>query len=251
MRNSIFAALAALTLGAATPAAAVTFNLTGSTSQQGVPGATVFTSVTGNYKVSVTAWTATAGGVITPANLGAYGSGLGVTAPGTVASGGDGDGTINNLHTIDNKDTYDFIILNFDRTVLPGTAIFTPFTVSGSTDNDAAVSIVNYNMPYGTPLTPATITALFPVSGFSELNNNSTAARSVNPNGLTGNLMLVAADFINPGTIDGFKFSTLTVTAVPEASSWALMIVGLGLIGAGARQRRRRPTMMRSGAEPA
>ena len=248
MKKSIFAALGALTL-MATPAAAVTFNLTGNTSVQGVPGATIFTSVTGNYKVSVTAWTATSGGVITAANLGAYGSGLGVTAPGAGGSGGDGNGTINNLHTIDNKDTYDFIILNFDRPVLPGTAIFTPFTVSGSSDNDAAVSIVNYNMPFGTPLTASAIPSLFPLAGFSELTNNSTSARSVNPNNLSGNLMLVAADFINPSGIDGFKFSTLTVTAVPEASSWALMIVGFGLLGAGARQRRRPPAAMRLGSK--
>ncbi len=246
MKKFVFAALSALTLVAATPAAAVTFNLTGNTSLQGVPGATVFTSVTGNYKVSVTAWTRTAGGIVSAANLGAYSSGLGVTAPGTVANGGDGNGTANNLHTIDNKGTFDFIVLNFDRTVLPGTAIFTPFAIDGSTDNDAAVSILNYAMPYGTPLTAAAVTALFSPSSFSELDNNSKAARSVNPNGLSGNLMIVSADFTTPVGTDGFKFSNLSVTAVPETSSWAMMIVGFGLIGAGARQRRRQPAMLRS-----
>lgn len=43
----------------------------------------------------------------------------------------------------------------------------------------------------------------------------------------------------NMTTFGGEPLGTLTISVVPEAASWAMMIAGFGLVGAGLRRRRR------------
>ncbi len=51
---------------------------------------------------------------------------------------------------------------------------------------------------------------------------------------------LVVASQVNSTTYDISGGGTLTETGVPEPTSWALMIVGVGMAGAGMRSARRR-----------
>lgn len=45
-------------------------------------------------------------------------------------------------------------------------------------------------------------------------------------------------NYVSPGFAITFDFAGSSVTAVPEPSSWAMMIAGMGLIGASLRKRR-------------
>jgi hypothetical protein len=48
-----------------------------------------------------------------------------------------------------------------------------------------------------------------------------------------------------PAALDGFQSSIRLVSPVPEPASWAMMIAGLGLVGAARRQSRRRAAQRR------
>lgn len=78
----------------------------------------------------------------------------------------------------------------------------------------------------------------------------STGTTVTQPNAVTGFLGFVSSTPITSITVTGMtredfidfidgSFVTGVTSAVPETSSWALMVLGVGLIGAGARKSRR------------
>ena len=132
--------------------------------------------------------------------LGAYGGGLGVTD----SSEGDGGG---NAHTIDNVGRNNYIVLQFSQDVKLDMA-YLGYVVG---DSDMQVWIGN---------SAATITTMnngvLASMGFSEVNTTTlTTARwaDLNAGGITGNVIIIAADTTDTTPEDYFKLQQLAVCA--------------------------------------
>jgi hypothetical protein len=228
----LIAALAAASV-AAPASAAVTLNFTSATnsSVNGSPDGNPRSFSNGGITVTATAWSLN-GSTLQNAWLGQYTHGLGVT--------NQGEDGLNNSHTVDNYGYQDFIILVFNQAVNIQSGTFYPFSVNGSTDNDSWIS-------YGTlagSFSAATLTDLmtrdYNVAGAgSPYNVNLPSA------GQYGNVWLIGAANSSVSAIDnysdGFKLASITVNgAVPEPSTWAMMLLGLGAMGMTVRRRRLR-----------
>ena len=192
-------------------------------------------------KVKITAWQAdqaTTGpnaNAITSAFLGAYSGGFGVT--GVQDQNGTG-----NLHQIDNVNGYtDFVMLQFSRAVHLDGVNVNLYGINNVFDSDASF----YN---GSALASGAWNSSLSLSGYSNntsswsnTNGGSSAAYLVD--GATGfsQVWLVSASMLTADRDDGFKLSSITVTAqtpaVPEPAAWAMLIVGFGAIGASLRRR--------------
>lgn len=251
--------LAAAAMGMAAPAAAETvlFNFNGNTSVNGTYGNSKQYSVTVNgvtVNLLASAWTATpkngGGYTISSAYMGRYSHGLGATAANDSNGGG-------NLHTIDNKDSFDFILFQFDQSVSLVSAILTPFSIgnNGYVDNDASIGYGDTNQPWNTKLNLANSSVynglfdqIYSVKGTGKAADVNMA---INPNEYFGNTWMIGADFFGVDSLgrkkfgyDSFKLNGLTLNtanAVPEPATWAMMIAGFGLVGAGLRRRRAVP----------
>lgn len=226
-------------------AATYVFGLTGgSSSSSGTHGnARTFSATSGGTTLNmrVTGWSLTSpsqAGVVQDSFLGFFSTGLGVTSGDETGSG--------STHTADNQNRYDFFILQFDKAVSLVSGTFTPYSLGNSLDTDATVGFGTTNTPWNSQpaldnQSFATLSGVFN-GGFSTLTGGGTTnTRLLNPAANVGNIWLVGAAFNNAdGKIDAFKFSNLTVSgssAVPEPATWAMMIMGFGLVGASMRRR--------------
>lgn len=266
-----FAGIAALAVSSPALSATVIFNLLGNTSLSGTVGnVRTFTVTQGSasvtasisaFAISTTNATGSGGSggcaigsttyntanCITKSYLGDFGQGLGVT------SSGDSSGS-NNLHTIDNVDQQDFIIIVFDRKVKLISATFTPFSVDGSTDSDATIGV--RNLAVQSDLGPNPAIALTSRNSLSALigtqyerdSSLGNTNRLLDPSSYVGRIWLIAASLQTSSNRyydnkkDGFKLSNVrveTVGAVPEPASWAMMIAGFGITGFALRRRQR------------
>lgn len=245
--SSVSAAMCALALSgtvavSSASAAPFVFGLTGSSGTSGVDGnARTFSATQGGttINVRVTGWSLsspTSGGIVQDSFLGAYSSGLGVTSGDETGAG--------NTHIADNQNRYDFFIFQFDRAVQLESGTFTPFTIGNGPDTDATVGFGTTNLAWNAQpalnnQSFATLSGLFN-GGYSTLTGGgSTNTRMLNPAANSGNIWLVGAAFNNAdGKIDGFKFKDLSVnSAVPEPATWAMMIIGFGMVGSAMRRR--------------
>ena len=229
---SFFAAIA-------TPqaASAQTITFSGSSATDGTDG-NIRTFAVGGLQVQASAWSIQ-GSTLEQAYLGLYGSGLGVT--------NDNEGTGSGLtHTTDNVGQSDFILLLFNQAVNISSARLTPYDVSATpNDNDALVSYATSAHPFtGSPTPVALNSALWAALFANDYNVSgnmvSPNATSLNSAGLFGNAWLIGAAWPNPdNNDDGFKLTSINVTAaVPEPSSWAMMLIGFGAMGVALRRRR-------------
>jgi hypothetical protein len=234
--------LAAAALGAAVVSApvsaATTFTFTGNDPVNGSVG-NAFNYSAGGVSFRVSAWraTASAGGFTYTANqsyLARFSNGLGVT------SSGDQNG-MNNLHTVENQNGFDFVMIQFDRNVRLTGANLDTYRVANSFDNDAMLSTGIVNAPWNSTIAlhnnSALMTAL--VSNAVSVKNSpgTPDARTFSYN-QTGNVWILGADHQNTDGVDGFKLKSITFSpAVPEPATWAMMIGGFGLVGAAARRR--------------
>jgi hypothetical protein len=245
MKISLLAAAAAIAVGAA-PASAVTFVTTGNTGVNGSYGnAAIYTSQTGGFQLRASAWHAVLDPngftyTITNAYLGQYGGGLGVTAV------NDSNGA-NNLHTADNHQGFDFVLLQFDRTVTLTGADLNTYSINGSTDNDAWVGAGKTNLAWTSTINLAAaannLLTQSLISGGASIKSSAgtPAARSFTSysTGRTGNVWIIGADFKNTDGIDGFKITNILANAaVPEPATWGMMIAGFGLAGTALRRRK-------------
>jgi len=107
-----------------------------------------------------------------------------------------------------------FLINDFDVTSL------TPLTVT-LTDN-------NFLAPFDTLALAITPTGSPPGSTLQQLTSPSSLTFTPTQ---TGNYTAIL--FGDPGAVNGNTFSSfgVTVAAVPEAETWAMMLVGMGLVG--------------------
>lgn len=269
--RSSLALVGAVVLAALAPqaqAADLVFTMTGNSSTNGThANSRTFSATDGETTVNVrvTAWSLTAtnsSGMVYDSYLGIYSHGLGVTS-------GDENGS-NNTHVVDNQNRFDFLIFQFDQEVSLNSVTTSPFSVGGSTDSDITIGYGNTDVAWNTQPdlnngTYADLTNFFD-GGFTNIAGGSSAStRLVNLDGDTGNVWYVGAAFngldqnssssslfdqlfgkkkkggstVVP--VDGFKVSGLTIStisAVPEPSTWAMMIFGFGMVGGAMRSRR-------------
>lgn len=229
------AALAAASLGSA-QANTYVFNFSGN-DNSGTLGtlgnARTTTSTDSSVSVRATGWHSGAGTVL-DAYLGAFPAGYGVR-------GGAAD-----QHFVDNYLATDFILLQFSRPVVLTSGVFNVFSnpVFGTpADSDATIS-AGYapagswtgNL-FSSGASAGSVASNFHSTFGSYVSSNSGAPRALNAGGLNGNVWLIAAGGVD-GNFDGFKLSQITAAAVPEPTTWALMILGFGAVGFAMRSRR-------------
>ena len=198
---------------------------------------TVAASNSPAISVRATGWNASGASVLA-GYLGAYSQGLGVM------------GSQADQHFIDNYGNVDFVLLQFSKPVTLTSGIFNAYFIAGAgtpRDSDASLA-VGSTAPgswtsnlFASGTSAATVASLFSGGFQSNVAANSGAPRALNPGGLTGNLWAIAAGGAD-GNFDGFKIAQLTVSAVPEPATWAMMILGMGAVGFAMRSRRAKAT---------
>lgn len=239
LSKCILAAALAVTMFASPAAASVTITLTGNSGTDGTDG-NIRGFSNGGISVQASGWSYE-GSTLERAYLGAYSSGLGVT------NNSEGNGQTSNSHTADNVGQSDFILLVFNQVVNIASATLVPYNVSGDPDdNDAWVSYATLAGAFTNPATPLTTGG----SIWAALNNNdwnvsgnmsSPYGTSLNSAGLYGNVWIIGASRPNlDSRDDGFKLKSIVVNpgAVPEPSTWAMMLLGFGAAGAALRRSR-------------
>ena len=238
-KHFLAAALAA-TMFTTSAGASVTITTTGNSATDGTDG-NIRTFTNGGITVQASGWSYD-GNTLERAFLGAYSSGLGVT------NNSEGNGQTNSNHTADNVGQSDFILLIFNQAVNIASATLIPFDVSPDpNDNDAWVSYATLAGAFTNPATPLTTGS----SVWTTLNNNdwnvsgnmtSPYGTSLNSAGLFGNVWIIGSSRPNlDSNDDGFKLKSIVVTpgAVPEPSTWAMMLLGFGAVGAALRRSRK------------
>jgi hypothetical protein len=250
--------LAFSSFGLASPASATVFTFGFDGPSSGVNGAhaneRVFIAASAGKTLAVraTAWSIS-GGKTYDSFLGLFGGGLGAT------SGDDGDGN-RNRHTIDNQTRVDFIVLQFNAAVELESAVFNSFklntlnssgnvtnTQNNYQDNDANIGVGSSTSSWNAApnldnQNVSILNSLVPTQ-FLSSGAGSSAVRAINSNNLSGNVWIIGAAL--PANFDGkydsFKLDLLkvsTIAPVPEPATWAMMILGFGVIGGAIRRNR-------------
>jgi hypothetical protein len=240
---SIVAAAAAI--AAAAPATATSFTINtsngGTTSSDYAYGnVRTYSATTGKETLNVkaTAWNLGTNDKVSSAYLASYDAGLGVI--------NRSESGLFNTHTVDNLNGNDFILLQFSQAVTLTSAVLNPYSVFfDKADNDSTVAWGSLQGAWNQALalnniTESSLGKLF--TGTVNLASNGGANQTYSIKG-AGNLWMIGASLANPDcNTDGFKLGALTVNsvaAVPEPATWAMMLVGFGMVGGAARYRRR------------
>jgi hypothetical protein len=258
MTRFVHLAIAAGALFAAMPAQAADFIIstaTGTSNGKAITDGTPYSTI--NYvvkstdgkstmNVRATAWTLLTNGTYQSAQIGSWGSnGLGIYQTGESTSG--------NYHTIDNKNGWEFMVLQFDQAVSLQSAVLTPYTLSGNNYADNDAFIARGSLGFGAAMTAASLKTLADglnvdtskQSGEAWFNSDSTKYSSnkqtynLSPS-QGGNVWVIGGSYFGPDNQnDAFKLNSIVVkSAVPEPATWMTMIMGFGMIGAAVRRRR-------------
>ncbi|MBW6528273.1 PEPxxWA-CTERM sorting domain-containing protein [Sphingomonas sp. RHCKR7] len=237
----MMAAVAGLALAsAAAPASAADFvlNLSSTGSGSGAYRNYTFQLDGKTVNARATAWSTNSATSTTvyDANLGVWAEGLGVL--------NDRETNTGNVHTIDNQDGLDFVLLQFDTAVTLSKLTTSPFQISNSIDSDAYVAWGNasnaWNQSLGLNNTSYNKLAAMLDGNTTLVGDNTKSTRTIS-GATASNLWLVGAAIGGgpDGKIDGFKLSNVTVSsAVPEPATWMMMIGGFAMVGAAVRRRK-------------
>lgn len=181
----------------------IDFKFAGNSSNTGTKG-NIHTFTVDNVSVNASAFSRTKGDVGTwdTAYLGVYSDGLGVTDKSE-------DGK-NGSHRNDNIGRLNYILFEFS-TIIEVDRAFLDSVVG---DSDITLWIGTVNNPFHNHLTlnESTLWSL----GYVELNdaNNGNARwADINPDGVKGNVLVIAASDFDPSSNDQFKISKLEVCA--------------------------------------
>jgi hypothetical protein len=74
--------------------------------------------------------------------------------------------------------------------------------------------------------------------GFAVTNGNQAFSQYVQFSTLTAGEYISSLTFTNIPSVDAFEAANFRVTGVPEASTWAMMLLGVGAVGGAMRRRR-------------
>lgn len=255
MRKFVGLIAVQIAIAAATPASAAVmmFNTGGSTVGSGKN----FTTGSGASAVSVhvTAWSSSSSSGNFASSSGRLAATLGQWSEGLGAQYGSRD-----EHTVDNKGpTRDYLLLEFDKAVTLKTATFTTGWWN-MYDTDATISYANVNYAAAGITFNSTGSAFWSAAGAQLTANKYSSAsvgksynstRDINPTLVTSNVWLISAKIGDVDTYkDSFKLKGITYDlppvpppggggAIPEPSTWALLILGMGVIGGAMRRRNR------------
>lgn len=236
-------------------AASTTINFPMTSGGTGSASGRVFTVTVGSttVKVRVTGWSTTGtsnSSTVSKGGVNVYSNGLGVTDTGEDSSSPN--------HTVDNSGRKDFLIFQFDQPVELESAKFTTYNMGSTrTDGDATIAYGSSATNWMTDLlasssTYGTLSTVFGNS-FTASNVPSTSGqtavnRALNLTNNSGNIWLIGSSFSNPAEncgekknelcLDGFKLSQVAVSAVPEPSTWMMMLLGFGFVGYSMRRRK-------------
>jgi hypothetical protein len=184
-------------VGSAGPA--VTFDFSGSSATDGADG-NIRTFTAGGVSVKASAFSRDTSGVWQTGFLGSYAGGLGVTDRSE-------DGA-NDTHTVDNLDRDNYVLFEFSETVVVDSA-FLGYVVG---DSDLRIWIGTKTDPFNNhqTLSDAFLTSL----GFTELDETTlttTRTADVNAGGISGNVLVIAANPDEPTNEDNFKIEKVKV----------------------------------------
>jgi hypothetical protein len=243
--------LAGVALTAAMPAQAADFIFDTTTGGKNF----TYSSIASNgekLNVKISAYSRGLDNVVSAATLRPFAQGLGIEQNRETTGG--------NYHQIDNVNGWEFLVLEFDKSVtLLGDRV-NAFKLSDRSyiDADQFVGWDTLGSAWNANDAQSTWTKVTAgLTGSTNTTSSPTLASGAdykqvdtafNLTGASGNVWLIGAaigaNALDPDSRnDAFKlagFAARTVTAVPEPSTWATMLVGFGMVGAAARYRRRR-----------
>lgn len=215
MRNMMKLVIGALMVACATPAMAgeLMFGSGGTKSGNGL----LFSN--GEVTMRASAWSFD-GDDVDSAQLGQWSDGLGVI-----------NGRNDNSHTIDNVGNIDFVLMQFDHIISLNKAEFNTGW-HGMFDTDATIGFAN--LAISSALTLSDFTFYHSNAGWLLPSFDDT--RNINPDGHSGNVWLIGASAKSLNLFDdGFKLGGVSydvvTPAVPEPSTWLMLILGFGLVG--------------------
>jgi hypothetical protein len=135
-------------------------------------------------------------------------------------------------NSVDNYAGVDYVLLQFSRPVSLTSAFLTAkgYPVFGQPVKDAD-AVFSYGKTAST--SDGSI-----VSPATSSNTILGTLRTVATAGETGKFWAIAAGGTDR-TFDAFKIGQITVSAVPEPATWAMMILGMGAVGMAMRSRPR------------
>ena len=230
MKYAAGAVLAAASVASAN-AATYVFNLNGSDHSGTIgPLGNERFSTSGPVNVRATGWSTDAS-TVAAAYLGAYAKGYGVETE------------LGDAHPVGSIGTNDFVLLQFDRKVVLESVVFEAFNNGlNQKDTDAGFAYGTTGMPWNADIfndgdAVGSVASLFSGS-FTSAGTAAGGLRAVNPGAESGSIWVIGGYNLDQ-VEDAFKISQITVSAVPEASTWAMMIFGFGAVGAAMRGRRK------------
>jgi len=239
MRKTLSVIAALTTVALATPATAAEQLWLDSDHSSYYNGQTTtgsFSFSTGGVTVKASAWSIQSNNKIEDETLGIWSPGLGIYS-GTP----DRRGNYSDQHVIDNNGVDEFILLAFDQAVNISQVLLNT-GYDSLRDTDLTVGFTTTALPLS-GLDGKSVSYLSNTLGMSlyDVNGGSSSGwRSINSGSNVGNLWLIGAKFGDSN--DGFKLESLkftSVPAVPEPSTWLMMILGFGLVGGVMRSKRR------------
>jgi len=232
MRKTLSVIAALTTVALATPATAAEQLWLDSDHSSYYNGQTTtgsFSFSTGGVTVKASAWSIQSNNKIEDETLGIWSPGLGIYS------------STRDQHVIDNSGVKEFVLLAFDQAVNISQVLLNT-GYDGLSDTDLTVGFATTALPLSSLDGKASsyLTSTLGMSLYDVNGSSSSGWRSINSGSNVGNLWLIGAKFDNSN--DGFKLESLkftSVPAVPEPSTWLMMILGFGLVGGVMRSKRR------------
>jgi hypothetical protein len=238
MRKTLAAIAALSTVALTAPASATEILLDSGSTPYGNGQTTTGSFVFSNDGVTVraSAWSIQGDNTVESETLASWSPGLGI-----YSGSPNWWGQYSDQHVIDNSGVDEFILLQFDQVVnLSDVRLYTGY--DGLYDTDLTVGYATTALSLSN-LDEQAFSYLGNDLGLSLYNVNDVSNGhfdSIGSGTNTGNLWLIGGKFGNSN--DGFKLNALkftTTPAVPEPSTWLMMILGFGLVGGVMRAKRR------------